>query len=75
VRFKGPGGGLGFQRDDKNSVAITFVPVPGGSKPHALSMSNDAGAHGAALDNARNANVSLVLRQNLDAIAAAVNRQ
>ncbi len=64
VNFKGPGGGLGYQRDDLHKIAITFVPVAIPSKKAGITRAFAlTAAKNSALVFARSQNNNLVQTQ------------
>lgn len=68
VHFKGPGGGLGYQRDDLDKIAITFAPVAystpkKGMSPEIAGLSATHASFNNAASIARAANQQLVTQQ------------
>jgi hypothetical protein len=69
TRFMGPVGGLGYQRDDLDKMAITFVPVAYGKPTHSTSAQAHAlfatqyQTRAAAVGAAQRANQQLVTTQ------------
>jgi hypothetical protein len=79
THFKGVGGGLGYQRDDLNKIAITFAPAKYVARPHGLEA--DLKAYGArraaatsnAIEAARQANAQLVTTQAIQQLSQALS--
>jgi hypothetical protein len=68
VHFSGPGGGVGYQRDDMNKIAVTFAPVAfqkptKGLSPEVAAQYETHSSVAAAASVARNANQMLVQQQ------------